>query len=321
MGGEVKPWEKKFEVQTEITAIQVMLPPSGIIFSQWYEFWENKRRTRWCDSQQQRFGKGPCLCPHASDPDDAAEVEAAVWERVALAKQGKACKPTTKLWLWVPSLPDIGSWLVTTHSRKAAERLQTTIAVMEVYRQQGIYLTATFRLIWEQTEVDGRLTWFPVPALELDDTLEALATGTAGATTLAGAITARTSNDDPKAITAGSALALPAPDPLKNPALTPADLGMKAATVTSRRDLMPIWLEVNNRRWQDKEFFPPLPETANTDEDDDVVEAETAVTLHPYLQDRWRQLHGTPMPDNPAPVAAAAEGDWPQEPPPDGDGQ
>jgi hypothetical protein len=128
--------------------------------------------------------------------------------------------------------------------------------------------------------------------VNLDDTLEDLALGTAGSTTLIGTLSPR---DTRAAVGAQpERLALAAPDPLKDPNLTAQDFAQLAADATTPEEVLEIWAAVKARRMDGHEIFPPAPTGAKTDETDDSDVIEVAFKLRDYLHGRWVELGGKP---------------------------
>ena len=76
-GGEVRPWEREWEVITGKSEIGVTVPPRDEVISQWYEMWTAGGCQRRCDSQHDQISNGPCQCPHAANPADAEAADKA----------------------------------------------------------------------------------------------------------------------------------------------------------------------------------------------------------------------------------------------------
>lgn len=151
-GGKPKPWNGEWELITETDTLDVVLPPNQSI-SQWYEMWSGGGCQRRCDGVTNVLTDSPCLCP--ADPA----------ERRELAKEGQACKPTTRLNVMLPEIPDLGVWRLESHGYYAASELAGTVDVIEA---AGQMLPARLRL--EQREVkrpNQPTNQFAVPVLEL----------------------------------------------------------------------------------------------------------------------------------------------------------
>ena len=87
-----------YEVITDVTELPVMVPPGRAAISQWYEQWSAAGCARRCDGETEVLKNQPCVRP--ADQERRAE----------LAKSGSACKPTTRLNVMLPDLPDLGVW-------------------------------------------------------------------------------------------------------------------------------------------------------------------------------------------------------------------
>jgi hypothetical protein len=122
-GGEVEPWPEApgegqfFQIKTEANAVRVLIPV-GNALSQFYEFWTADGCTRRCTGKVNLIDDSPCVCP--SD----------ISERMAAASGLKptACKPTTRLNVMLPDVPDLGFWRVEAHGYQAAIELPGMLA-------------------------------------------------------------------------------------------------------------------------------------------------------------------------------------------------
>lgn len=178
-GGTVRDWNNEFEVITGQSAIGVTVPPRDQVVSQWYEMWSAGGCSRRCDSQIERISGKPCLCPHADDPTDLAQVEAAAKERARLAslKVPQACKAITRISVMLPDLPGLGVFRLDTHSYYAAVEIGDAAALMQAARDQGVFLPAVLRIEHRQRVANGRTKKFPVPVLEVMATFRQITSG------------------------------------------------------------------------------------------------------------------------------------------------
>lgn len=179
LGGEVRAWEggtQQWEVITPTSELPVMIPPGDAVIRQDYEMWSGGGCQRRCDSQtahtrdeQGNDVTGPCLCP------------ADAIERSELAKVGRACKPTTRLNVMLPDLPDIGVWRVESHGFYAAVELGGAAELLVKARDKGVFLPALLRLDKRRSAVPGRSVreWY-VPVLEIGASVRELTSGEAG---------------------------------------------------------------------------------------------------------------------------------------------
>jgi len=158
-GGTVEPWEgRQFQVTTERDAIDIVIPP-GELVSQWYELWAGGGCLRRCTGEQNVLTMGPCECP--ADPT----------ERNDLAAKGEACKPTTRLRVMLPQLPDIGVWLLESHGYYAAVELAGMADILAAATARGLLLPARLRLDQREKKVPGQPTnRYAVPTIELVQT-------------------------------------------------------------------------------------------------------------------------------------------------------
>lgn len=157
-GGEVAEWQspngKQWQVITESPVLDVIVPP-GQVLDQWFEMWASGGCQRRCDGRTNVLNDTPCACP--------ADVE----ERLELAKDGRACKATTRLWVVLWKLPDIGRWRLESHGYYAAVELGGAAEMLARATQQGQFIPATLRLDQRQRKTPGQPPKrFLVPVLE-----------------------------------------------------------------------------------------------------------------------------------------------------------
>lgn len=161
-GGQVEPFnDGEYGVVTDAVALNVILVPGEMGWSQWREMWGNKVCHRRCDGVRETISDGPCQCP--ADPA----------ERAAQAANGRACKDTTRLSVMLPDLPGLGLWRLESHGFYAATELAGTIAILSMLAPGTL---VRGRLLAEQREVvrldaEGkpRTNKFVVPVLDLPD--------------------------------------------------------------------------------------------------------------------------------------------------------
>jgi hypothetical protein len=97
-----------------------------------------------------------CLCPQ-----DGVE-------RRALAAKGEACKPTTRLSVILPLVPDLGVWRLESHGFYAAVELGPSVDLLAAASQRGIFVDARLRLEQREQKRPGQPTKrYAVPVLEL----------------------------------------------------------------------------------------------------------------------------------------------------------
>jgi hypothetical protein len=183
-GGTVTPWvdgPQRWQLITEQAQLPVIVPP-GEPLSQWYELWSGGGCQRRCDGEQRQAGRGmeagPCLCP--TDLGERMEQ--------AGQKRPTACKPTSRLQVMLPQLPDLGVWRYETHGYNGAAELGGTTRVLAAVADRRLAVQALLR-IEERTVVrGGQTSKFPVVVIEVQQSLAELAAVTGGGGQFAGAL-------------------------------------------------------------------------------------------------------------------------------------
>lgn len=164
-GGQATPIKLQngaasWEVISEATELPVMVPPGDNVISQWYELWSAAGCQRRCDGETEQLTQSSCMCP--SDPE----------ARRQRAVSGGACKPTTRLNVMLPDLPDLGVWLLSSHGFNAAVELGGAAEVLAAARNSGVIVPATLRLEQREARKPGQqVKRFVVPVLEIGATL------------------------------------------------------------------------------------------------------------------------------------------------------
>jgi hypothetical protein len=179
LGGTPRPWNGQWEIPTDATEINVMVPPRDQVISQNYEMWTAGGCQRRCDSRHEQLSGGPCLCPHAADPDDQGEVERAALRRAEMAKMNppRACGLVTRLNVMIPDLPGLGVFRLDTGSYYAAVEIGDAAALLQAARDRGLFLPAVLRIDHRQRVAGGQTKKFPVPVLEILATFRQIAGG------------------------------------------------------------------------------------------------------------------------------------------------
>jgi len=185
-GGEVRPWDNRghaeYEVVTEAPRLLVTIPPGRNAITIWHEMWSGGGCVRRCDSLRESKSGAPCMCPSAGDTDDEQAIEAAFKRRAEMAamKPPQACSLKVRMSFILPDLPDVGVWRLDSGSFRAASGILGKVRLMEMCRDQGVYLPAA---VWVDHRVEvhnGQTSRFPVIAVELLATLREIATGQLG---------------------------------------------------------------------------------------------------------------------------------------------
>lgn len=152
-GGKVGPWEApagpQWEVITEAAAIDVIVPPQAMAFSQFLELWSGGGCQRRCDGVTELLTEQPCLC----NPE------------------ARECKFHTRLSVMIRDLPGLALWRLDTQGWYAARELAGAVEIMALAASRGTLLPA--RLLLEQRSVKrpgkgGKIQTlrFPVPRLD-----------------------------------------------------------------------------------------------------------------------------------------------------------
>ncbi|MBQ1122595.1 hypothetical protein KBY19_21145 [Streptomyces sp. B15] len=113
-GGDVEEWTPQgqrvaqWRVVTRTSELRAVLP-TGDPLSQSYEMWSGGGCARRCDGQTEQLTRRPCLCLAEFGED---------WY---LRDPDEVCRPTTRINVMLPDLPDVGVWRLETHSYYAAD--------------------------------------------------------------------------------------------------------------------------------------------------------------------------------------------------------
>jgi hypothetical protein len=168
-GGEAIEWEggrQAWEVIADVSELDVMVPPGEAALSQDYELWSGGGLQRRCDGINQLTVDQVCVCPRD------------IGDRMEAAAQGRACKPTTRVNVILPDLPDIGVWRYESHGYTAALELGGTADLLARAREKGVVLPAKMRMEARQKISGGQTrNWFVV-VLSTSVTLRELIEGT-----------------------------------------------------------------------------------------------------------------------------------------------
>lgn len=228
-GGTVQPWQapagNQWEVITETDALNVIVPPSDMAFSQHYELWSAAGCTRRCDGVHESISQGPCIC----DPDN------------------RECNIHTRLSVFLADMRGLGFWRVDTSGYYAAIELQGAVEVLKLAAARGQMLPA--RLCLEQRMVKrvGQGTRrFAVPVLDIDVSPAQLLGGAVPETVSRDGAARLDWNVEPPTVQAAAT----------RPALTPVPDTVPQAPVPSVADQATAELEPRRRRTNSA---PPVP--------------------------------------------------------------
>ncbi len=163
-GGDVQPWESpagpQWELVTTVDSFPIVIP-AGESLSQWYELWSAGGCQRRCDGRTETLSDSPCLCP--ADPAERREL--------AAQRTPQACKPTTRLNVVLPDLPDLGVWRLESHGYYAAVELAGAAQFLAMASSSGMNIPARLRLDQRTKKIPGKPTnHFAVPVIEFTTT-------------------------------------------------------------------------------------------------------------------------------------------------------
>lgn len=289
-GGEVRQWEREFEVATDAIEIPVTVPPRDEVISQWYEMWNKGGAVRRCDSQRDQISNSPCLCPHASNPDNPDEVADAALRRAELAKTGDACKLVTRISVMIPDLPGLGVFRLDTGSYYAGVEIGDSAALMQYARDHKVMLPAMLRIEQRKRVAGGTTKNFPVPVLEILSTFRAIATGALESGGMAAQLPPAPGEQ---------CLAITAPStPVPTPATAPEPEGFAAILAGVRSGEIAVAAQgIANAAMTDRtadEMRALIALAKELRVTDDAVctdeENDTFETLSDYLSARWLEL-------------------------------
>lgn len=115
-GGTVEAWTPQntsivqHRVITEATELRAILP-AGDPLSQANEMWTGGGCARRCDGETEQLSRQPCICLARYGED---------WH---LRKPDEVCRPTSRITVMLPDLPDLGVWRLETKSYYAADAM------------------------------------------------------------------------------------------------------------------------------------------------------------------------------------------------------
>lgn len=242
-GGDVRPWENRgrneWEVITKAIEAMVAIPPGVEAISTWYEKWSGGGCERRCDSQTEQKSAGPCLCAPLLERFGDPEAKAKERDRLSKLKPAQTCALKTRISVVLPDLPDVGVWRLDTSSFYAAGELLGKVAIMELCRENDLFLPAR---LWVDHRVEvsnGETKKYPVVSLELQATFRQVATGQLAAAGWAAQLPPAP-GQGPKAITGGRAAKAPEPTEAADKVatvLTAQQIANAASLAETRRDV------------------------------------------------------------------------------------
>jgi hypothetical protein len=171
-GGTPKEWDnlgrKEWEVETTTDRLPVVVPPSAMCFTQWYEQWSGGGCLKRCDGQTEQTKEQPCSC----DPENPE------------------CTPHTRLSVMLSEVPGLGLWRLDTQGWNAARELGAAVETITLAAGAGMMLPAVLRLEQRSSKQAGEGTKrFVVPVLDIIATPSQLVTGELGQRSARAALT------------------------------------------------------------------------------------------------------------------------------------
>ncbi len=150
-GGRPEPWTApagdQWEVVTETDTLDVVVPPTAMAFSQFYEQWAKGGCARRCDGVHESISDGDCVC----DPD------------------ARECTIHTRLSVMLRDLAGLGVWRLDTSGYYAAVELGGAVDVVQMAAGRGRMLPARLRLEQRAVKRQGEgVRRFAVPVLDID---------------------------------------------------------------------------------------------------------------------------------------------------------
>lgn len=115
-GGSVEQWTPQrqsiaqYRVITEAPELRAILP-AGNPLTQSYEMWGGGGCERRCDGETESIRREPCICLARYGED---------WHE---RKPDQVCRPTSRINVMLPDLPDLGVWRLETKSYHAADAM------------------------------------------------------------------------------------------------------------------------------------------------------------------------------------------------------
>lgn len=145
-GQQTPDLKGQWEVTTD--ASEIPFYPSPIPPSQNMELWSGGGCQRRCDGCTELLTGDPCMC----DPE-AVE-----------------CKPTTRLSVILPDLPDIGTWRIESHGWNAAAELVQTFEWLKGMIGSGQVIEGVLGVEERTGKHEGKTTRFMVPVIRIKQT-------------------------------------------------------------------------------------------------------------------------------------------------------
>ena len=158
-GGNVTPWDDQYQATIAATEINILLPMSDGIFSEWYEEWSRGGIQKRCTGEYDEVRDCPCDCV----PGD------------------RMCKPTSRLSMWLPDIESLGVWMLSSTGYNANAELGGTVqALQDAARALGRPVKATLSLEQRKKVSEGQTRRFAVPVIQPREPVERILEATQG---------------------------------------------------------------------------------------------------------------------------------------------
>lgn len=154
-GGEVEAWTPQnqkiaqYRVISKAAEIRAILP-AGDPLSQSYEMWSGGGCSRRCDGETEQKTRQACLCLAQYGID---------WH---LRSPQQVCRPTSRINVMLPDLPDLGVWRLESKSYYAADAIAGGLDIV-LQATEGRSMMPVRMWIEQRTAVrEGKTKQFPV---------------------------------------------------------------------------------------------------------------------------------------------------------------
>jgi hypothetical protein len=172
-GGQITPWSDpkagagQFQVITEAREIRIALPPDPLGNTPIYELWTGGGCARRCDGE---------VCEMLTSGQDGLDLQQVPC--ICDAKGELACKVTTRLSVLLPEIRFVGVWRLDTHGWNAAQELPGMVELIRTLQDRGV-VRGLLRVEERVQVLAGQTRKYMVPVLGIDESVEALAAGSA----------------------------------------------------------------------------------------------------------------------------------------------
>lgn len=170
-GGTPEPWASaptrgQWQVVSEASEINVVLPPDPLSGSPNYELWDGKGNQRRCDGEQ-------CTILQPG-PDGPEPVDVPC---ICAEEDRLVCKPRTRLSVILPDVRFSGVWRYQSNTSKiVAEEMPGMVALIQSLQDKGL-VRALLAIEHRKSVVLGETHHFTIPVLRVAETMDAIVAG------------------------------------------------------------------------------------------------------------------------------------------------